>query len=161
MSDKIRVLFVDDEEDFLKYMAKRLNMRDLEVSAFTDAVEALETTEGQTFDVALLDLKMPEMDGEVLLKKLKERDPRVEVIILTGHGNIQSAFSTSRSGAYEYLLKPCDFEQLVKAISSAYAKRIEALEEKKARRVRELIERAQSMTGLGLLQQLKKIRDES
>ena len=161
MSDKVRVLFVDDEEDFLHYMAKRLNMRDLEVSAFTNAVEALETTEGQTFDVALLDLKMPEMDGEVLLQKLKERDPRVEVIILTGHGNIQSAFATSRSGAYEYLLKPCDFEQLVMAISNAYAKRIEALEENKAGRVRELIERSQSMTGLGLLQQLKKIRDDS
>jgi len=160
MSDKIQLLFVDDEEEFLNYMTKRLLKRDFDVAAYSNPIQALAETEGQTFDVALLDLKMPEMDGEILLSRLKKRDPQVEVIILTGHGTIQSAFSASRSGAYEYLLKPCEFDDLVTAVSSAYAKRIKAEEERKTERVNELVRQAKGMSPLNLLQELKKLKDE-
>jgi DNA-binding NtrC family response regulator len=124
MSEKIRLLFVDDEEDFVEYMTKRLERHDLEVHAYTSPTEALEGTEGQTHDVGLLDLKMPEMDGEELLGRLKERDPTIEIIILTGHGSVESAFRSAKEGAYEYLLKPCEFDDLVGSINKAYSKRV-------------------------------------
>jgi DNA-binding NtrC family response regulator len=128
MNRRIRLLFVDDEIDFLTYMKKRLERHDLDVVAYPDPTEALENTVGESFDVALLDLKMPGIDGEELLRRLKDRDPRVEIIILTGHGSIESAFRTSREGAHQYLLKPCDFDALVTSIRNAYAKRIKALD---------------------------------
>ena len=161
MTDKIRLLFVDDEDDFLEYMTKRLVRHDLEVVSFNHPVRAIEQTEGQTFDVGLLDLKMPEVDGEELLRRLKERDPLMEIIILTGHGSIPSAFRASQEGAYEYLLKPCDFDGLVKSICSAYAKRIKALHEDQSKQVDNLLMRALSKSPLDLLRDLKKIHDSA
>jgi two-component system NtrC family response regulator len=159
MADKIRLLFVDDEEEFVNYMSKHLMRHDLDVRAFTNPVQALEETEGQTFDVGLLDLKMPEMDGEELLHKLKQRDPSMEIIILTGHGSIESAFRSAKDGAYEYLLKPCDFDSLVNSINNAYAKRIKAQSREKAEKVDELMNGAGGMSPLALLKRLKKIHD--
>jgi DNA-binding NtrC family response regulator len=159
MADKIRLLFVDDEEDFVTYMTKRLERHDLEVHAFMNPVRALADTEGQTFDVGLLDLKMPEMDGEELLKRLKRRDPRMEIIILTGHGHVESAFRSAKAGAYEYLLKPCDFDGLVASINTAYAKRIKAISGEKAGRVDDLMKDAGRMSPLALLKKLKSLHD--
>jgi DNA-binding NtrC family response regulator len=159
MADKIRLLFVDDEEDFVTYMTKRLERHDLDVHAYNNPVKALEETRGQTFDVGLLDLKMPEMDGEELLKRLKQRDSRMEVIILTGHGHVESAFRSAKAGAYEYLLKPCDFDGLVASINNAYARRIKALNGEKAGQVDELMKGAGGMSPLALLKKLKSIHD--
>ncbi len=159
MAGKIRLLFVDDEKDFVTYMKKRLERHDLDVHAYNNPVQALDETEGQTFDVGLLDLKMPEMDGEELLKRLKQRDPRMEIIILTGHGHVESAFRTAKAGAYEYLLKPCDFDQLLAWINNAYAKRIKALDREKAGRVDELMKGAPGMSPLTLLKKLKDLHD--
>ncbi|MHC4402596.1 MAG: response regulator [Planctomycetota bacterium] len=158
MGEKIQLLFVDDEEEFVNYMAKRLKRHELEVHAYTNPLDALEKTEGQTYDVGLLDLMMPEMDGEELLNRLKERDPTMEIIILTGHGSIESAFRSAQVGAYEYLLKPCDFDDLVSSINKAYAKRVRALSDAKAKQVDELMGRAEEMRPLALLERLKKIR---
>ena len=160
MSQKVRLLFVDDEQEFLNYMTKRLRKRDIEVAAFGSAPQALAETEGQVFDVALLDLKMPEMDGQELLQKLKERDPRIEVIMLTGHGTIQSAFHASQSGAFEYLLKPCDFDGLVSSINNAYARRIKTLSAEKTRMVDDLMEHAGGMSPLALLHGLRRINEK-
>jgi DNA-binding NtrC family response regulator len=157
MAERIQLLFVDDEEEFVNYMTKRLERQELEVHAYTNPVEALEKTEGQAYDVGLLDLMMPEMDGEELLNRLKERDPTMEIIILTGHGSIESAFRSAQVGAYEYLLKPCDFDDLVSSINKAYAKRIRALSDAMAKQVDELMERAEGMQPLTLLGKLKKI----
>ena len=160
MNRPIRLLFVDDEADFVKYMTKRLELQDLEVVAYVDPIEALEKTVGQSFDVALLDLKMPGMDGEELLRRLKDRDPLVEIIILTGHGSIESAFRASRNGAYEYLLKPCDFDGLVTSICNAYAKRIKALQAHRAEQVDNVLMRILKTSPLDALRQLKSISDE-
>jgi DNA-binding NtrC family response regulator len=157
MSHKIRLLFVDDEEDFVKYMSKRLQQHDFEIHAYVNPVQALGETEGESFDVGLLDLKMPEMDGEELLTRLKRRDPGIEIIILTGHGTIESAFRSAQHGAYEYLQKPCDFDGLVSSINSAYSKRIKALSAEQAPRVDDLMKRAGEMKPLTLLKRLKKI----
>ena len=159
MAGMIQLLIVDDEKDFVTYMTKRLEHHDIEVHAFTNPVEALEKTKGNRFDVGLLDLKMPDMDGEELLNKLKERDPRMELIILTGHGSIESAFRSAKSGAYEYLLKPCDFDGVVNSINNAYAKRIKALSQGKAAEVDNLLEQADKLRPLELLKRLKKIHD--
>ena len=125
MSHKIRLLFVDDENDFVKYMTKRLKRHEIDVHAYTDPLKALQQTEGQHFDVGLLDLKMPKMDGEQLLNRLKERDPAIEIILLTGHGSVKSAFRSAQVGAYEYLLKPCEFVDLIRSINKAYAKQLD------------------------------------
>ena len=159
MGKKIQLLFVDDEEDFVTYMTKRLERHEIEVHAYTNPVVALEKTAGKRFDVGLLDLKMPEMDGEELLDRLKGRDPTIEIIILTGHGSIESAFRSAKVGAYEYLLKPCDFDGLVKSINNAYAKRIKAASEEKARQVDELMMHASGISPLDLLQRLKQINE--
>jgi DNA-binding NtrC family response regulator len=160
MNRRIRLLFVDDETDFLNYMRKRLERHDLDVVAYPDPIEALEKTVGQSFDVALLDLKMPGIDGEELLRRLKDRDPLVEIIILTGHGSIESAFRTSQEGAYQYLLKPCDFDELVTSICNAYAKRIKALSEHRAEQVDNILMRILKTSPLDALRQLKSVSDE-
>jgi len=105
----------------------------------------------------LLDLMMPEMDGEELLYRLKQRDPTMEIIILTGHGSIESAFRSAQAGAYEYLLKPCDFDALVSSINTAYAKRVRALGAAQAEQVDALMERAEEMRPLTLLERLRHI----
>ena len=102
---------------------------------------------------------MPEMDGEELLNRLKERDSGMEVIILTGHGSIESAFRSGQSGAYEYLLKPCDFDGLISAINNAYARRIKALSGEKADQVDDLMKQAGGMSPLELFKRLKKVHD--
>lgn len=157
MTDKIRLLIVDDEEEFVDYMTKRLKRHDFDVDPFTNPVEALSKTKGHRYDVGILDLKMPEMDGEELLNRLKERDAQMEVIILTGHGSIESAFRSAQRGAYEYLQKPCDFDGLISSINNAYAKRIKSLGGKKAGQVDDLMSRASSMSPLDLFRRLKKI----
>ena len=159
MAGKIRLLFVDDEEEFVTYMTKRLQRHDLDVHAYNNPVRALKETEGQTFDVGLLDLKMPEMNGEELLRRLKQRDSKMEIIILTGHGHVESAFRSAKAGAYEYLLKPCDFDGLVASINNAYAKHIKALSGEKAGQVDDLMKGAGGMSPLALLRKLKKLHD--
>ncbi len=158
MERQIRLLFVDDEKKFLDNMTTRLRLRDIDVSEFSDSGEALEAVEaGRRFDVALLDLKMPGMDGEELLGRIKAHDPTVEVVILTGHGSIHSAASLTRSGAYEYLLKPCELDDVIKAISSAFSKRLKAMGKKHAELVEEIMNRAVGMSPIELLTELRNL----
>jgi len=161
MEDKIKLLFVDDEEKFLDNITARLRLREIDVTAFTGGVEALEVVKhGAKYDVALIDLKMPGMDGEELLNKLKEKDPSIEVVILTGHGSVKSAASLTRSGAYEYLLKPCELDEIISAISKAYAKRIKAISETKSDKVNQLMAKAIGYGPAELLEALRKINNE-
>jgi DNA-binding NtrC family response regulator len=159
VKEKIQLLFVDDEDEFVDYMSRRLRPREIDVHPFTDPVRALKETANQNFDVALLDLRMPKMDGEELLNRLKERDPTIEIVILTGHGSASTAFRSAQEGAFEYLLKPCEFVDLVSSINNAYAKRIKALDRERGRQVDELMQRAEKIQPLTMLNRLKEIRD--
>jgi two-component system response regulator HydG len=121
LDEKIRVLLVDDEEQFVINMARILKVRGFDVStAFSgfDAVDALKNEVG--FDVVILDVKMPGMDGVATLGEIKKWAPDTEVIMLTGHATVSSGTQAMRKGAYDYLMKPCDIEDLVEKINEAY-----------------------------------------
>jgi len=117
---KIRVLLVDDEAPFVETMSKRLTKRDLEVECAFSGAEALarlEKNEGP--DVVILDVKMPGMDGIATLREIKRMRPLVEVIMLTGHGTIESGIEGMKLGAFDYLTKPCDIDRLMAKIQEA------------------------------------------
>ena len=161
MKRQIKLLFVDDEEKFLKGMTQRLKLRDLVVHSFNNGVDALKAAKKETYDVALIDLKMPEMDGEELLKKLKQMIPTMEVIILTGHASEDSAVRTFRDGAYEYLMKPCELEELLSAICRAYAKRLKAKNQAMKDKANAIIAASKDYTPRELLRMLQDLEDES
>lgn len=123
--EKIKVLLVDDEEDFVKSLAERIKMRKLGSEVALNGEEALQLVRDEVPDVMVLDLKMPGIDGMEVLRRVKKAYPSVEVIILTGHGSEQDEKDARRLGAFDYLQKPVDIDYLVKYIKRAYKKKIE------------------------------------
>ncbi|MCF8050138.1 MAG: response regulator [Desulfobacterales bacterium] len=130
------VMIVDDEVPFVETISKRLVKRNVKLlKAFTgeECLEALQAH--QNLDVVVLDVKMPGMDGIEALKAIKDKYPMVEVVMLTGHGTIETAIQGMKLGAHDYMMKPCDIDDLV-------AKIVEATEKKRAKE--EKIRAAQS-----------------
>jgi DNA-binding NtrC family response regulator len=119
----IRVLLVDDEEGYVHVLANRLSKRNIVVTKSYTGKQAIQALRGQDFDVAVLDLKMEDMDGIEVLKILKKMDPRLEVIMLTGHGSEQAASDGMECGAFDYLTKPCELEELLEKIREAAKQR--------------------------------------
>jgi DNA-binding NtrC family response regulator len=117
---KIRVLLVDDEEDYVRTMAERMEMRDLSSRVALSGAEALEMVEDEAPDVMVLDLRMPGIDGMQVLERVKEEHPQVQVIILTGHGSDKEEKEARALGAFEYLQKPADTGQLIDVITAAW-----------------------------------------
>lgn len=122
--NKINLLFVDDEDQFLTSMSKRLGARGFHVLAVNRGEKAVETARTHPVDIALVDLKMPGMNGEETLRALKQEHAWMEIVILTGHGSIDSAVECTQSGAHSYLQKPCDLEQILEVLKEAYKKRV-------------------------------------
>ena len=121
MNAKIRVLLVDDEESFAMNLSRLLQNRNFEVVAAFDGFQALEVIRSaDAFDVAVLDVKMPGMDGIATLKAIKKHSAQTEVIMLTGHATLKSGIQAIREGAFDYLMKPCDIEDLTTKIREAY-----------------------------------------
>ena len=116
----IRLLLVDDEQEFLEAVTPALERRGLEVTAVSNGVEALALLDQWPFDVVVLDVKMPGMGGIEVFHEVALREPDLPVVILTGHGDIQQAFETSREGVFDYLTKPCRVEDLVEVVRRAY-----------------------------------------
>ena len=121
---KINLLIVDDEEQFLNSISRSLELRDFQVIAVNRGDKALEAAREHEIDIALVDLKMPGMDGQATLEMLKKEHPWMEIVILTGHGTIDSAAACTRSGAYSYLQKPCEFERLMETLVQAYKQKV-------------------------------------
>jgi DNA-binding NtrC family response regulator len=117
------VLLVDDEEKFVTSNAKLLSKRGYDILTALDAKQALKTLETHDVHVAVLDVKMPGMDGMALLKEIKARFPLVEVVMLTGHATFESAVSGLKIGASDYLMKPCQISELIQKIEEAHEKR--------------------------------------
>src|SRR3990172_7819463 len=122
-SARIQVLLVDDDEPFREALSDELHRSGFNVNAVPDAKTALDGVEHRAFDVAIVDLSLPEMSGQELLHELRERTPSTEVIILTGHGTIENAVHSLKDGAYDFLTKPCNLDELEALIHKAYEKR--------------------------------------
>ena len=115
-----KILLVDDELVFTSNMSKLLNSRGYRVTAVNSGDSAISTLEEEKFDVVVLDLKMPGMDGITTLKEIKKLGLFTETLILTGHGSIDTAMEAMRLGAYDYLTKPCEIDELVTKIEGAW-----------------------------------------
>jgi DNA-binding NtrC family response regulator len=126
---KIRVLLVDDEEDYVKALAERMDMRDLQSRVALSGEEALRVLDDDPPDVIVLDLRMPGMQGMEVLERVRQDHPQVQVIILTGHGGDQEEKEARRLGAFEYLQKPADTGDLVNTIRGAWRRSLEAAKE--------------------------------
>ena len=119
------IMLVDDEIEFVETMAKRLSKKNMNVIKALEGQVCLEMLNThENLDVVVLDMKMPGMDGIETLKEIKAVSPLTEVIMLTGHGTIESAIDAMRLGAYDFLKKPCDFDELVEKISGATQKKV-------------------------------------
>jgi len=157
---KIKLLVVDDELGFLESLGERLEMRDFQVSTVSNGAEALELCRTEKFDLALLDLKMPGMNGQELLTRIKDEHRFIEVIILTGHGSYGSAVECSKLGAFNYLPKPYQFDDLLLVLKDAYAERLRKKFSADADRAEKLGEIASQESPRGILRRMKELDDE-
>lgn len=113
---EFKVLMVDDEEDFVKTLAERMKMRDLDSEVALNGEQALQIVDDQIPDVMVLDLKMPGIEGMEVLRRVRKAYPQVQVVILTGHGSEKDEAEARRLGAYDYLQKPVDIEKLIQTL---------------------------------------------
>ena len=133
--EEIRVHLVDDEVEFLETLEKRLRKRNLQVSCSRSGEAALEFLVAHPVDVVVLDVKMAGMSGIQTLREIKRKGPLVEVIMLTGHANIEVAIEGMELGAFDYLMKPVDIDDLLFKVQDAYKKK--SLQEGRIRREEE------------------------
>ena len=122
---KKRILLVDDEKDFVEALAERLRNRNLHVTPAFSGQEALKVLKEYNFDVAIVDVRMPGMDGIDVLKEIKKLKPLTEVLMLTGHGTVETAIEGMKHGAYDYLIKPCEIDALLEKIQGASERKAE------------------------------------
>jgi two-component system, OmpR family, response regulator len=121
--DEFRVLLVDDEDDFRETLQKRLRNRKLLVETAENGYKALEILQAQDFDVVILDVKMPGLDGIDTLKEIKVKKPDVEVIMLTGHASVESGIQGMQLGAFDYVMKPVPLDELLDKMRQAYERK--------------------------------------
>jgi DNA-binding NtrC family response regulator len=121
-TEKIKLLLVDDEVGFVEVVSRRMTKRNIDVTKALNGTEAIQALRRQDFDVAVLDLKMEDMDGIEVLKIFKKMDPKMPVIILTGHGSERAAKEGLAHGALDYLTKPYNLEGLIEKIQEAIQK---------------------------------------
>ncbi len=121
--DTLRVLIVDDEDDFRETIVKRLNARKILAEGAASGVKALQLLENKDYDVIVLDVKMPDMDGIETLRHIKKLKPEIEVIMLTGHASVEFGLKGMQLGAFDYVMKPAPLNELLDTIGQAYNKK--------------------------------------
>jgi two-component system, OmpR family, response regulator len=119
MASTIRVLIADDEVEYTESLARVLRRRGLHVDVVGDGMAALQTLSGAEFDVVVLDLRMPGLDGLTTLQQIRSRDQLTPVLLLSGNADLERVSTALASGAADFLLKPCEVETLVSAIEDA------------------------------------------
>jgi DNA-binding NtrC family response regulator len=159
MENTIKILLVDDEVKFLKAVSARLSMKGFDVTTATNGDEAIKAANMGGFDVAVLDLQMPETDGAQVLKILKQNHKFIEIIMLTGHATVDSAVECTKLGAFKYLEKPYDFDKLVVALKEAYQERMRKKFEKNEKRMEAIQKLSLHQSPLGLLKSLAQFDD--
>lgn len=117
--EPLRVLIVDDEEEFVNPLVERLNLRGFEARGVTTGEKALRLIDGNRFDVVLLDVKMPGLGGLDVIRSIREKHSRLQVILLTGHTSAQDERAGQELGCFEYLIKPVNIDQLVEIFHRA------------------------------------------
>jgi len=122
--DEMSVLLVDDERDFLEVLTKRLRKRKLMLVVASSGEEAIHRIQDTQIDVVVLDMRMPGMDGLHTLREIKKINPDVEVIMLTGHANVEAAMEGMEAGAFDYLIKPVEIDELLYKMQDAFKKKL-------------------------------------
>ena len=117
--EALRILIVDDEEELVSALKERLNLRGFQAQGVTTGTEALEFLEEEECDVVLLDLKMPGLGGLEVIRRIKDMKPRLQVVLLTGHGSVKSVEEGMDLGAFDYLMKPVKIDNLVRVLAAA------------------------------------------
>ncbi len=159
--DKIKLLIVDDDEKLLETISERLSLNNFDVASVSDGKAAIKIAKKERFDVAILDLKMPDMDGTEILKILKKRHSFLEVIMLTGYASIDSAVECTKLGAFGYIEKPYSFENLLTMIKEAFTRRLKNKFENDKRRTEELVKLSMGSSPMGILRSMKRMDDDS
>ena len=134
-----KVLLVDDEEEFLETLSSRLEMRGLKVSAVTSGEQAVSEAKEQEYDAIVVDLSMPGIDGLETLKRIKANNPNAEIIMLTGHGSIQSGVEAMKLGAGDFLQKPVELSELMAKIGEAKSKKMLVLQKQSQEELRKIL----------------------
>jgi DNA-binding NtrC family response regulator len=135
-----KVLLVDDEKDFIETLAERMRTRGMKVETTTSPKDAIKKTEKESFDVIVLDLMMPEMDGLKTMSALREKNPDLQIILLTGHATVEKGVAAMKLGAVDFLEKPIDLAVLNEKIKKAKAQKMILVEKKTEEKMRELLE---------------------
>ena len=156
----IKLLLVDDEENFVKSLAERLSLRDFEVATASDGKSAIKAAKKGKFDLAILDLRMPGMDGTEVLKILKDKHKWLEVVMLTGYGSVDSAVEAGKLGAFGYLEKPYDFDNLVSVLKDAYTARLKKKFEHDKKRMEDIEFLSMGASPMSILTSLRRLDDE-
>ncbi len=134
-----KVILVDDEEEFIDLMSQRLETRGLKVVAVTSGEKAVAMADDHNFDVAIVDLAMPGIDGIETLTQIKAKRPDMEVIMLTGQATVQSGIEAMKHGASDFLEKPVDLNVLMEKIQAAKEARMEVLEKRSADEIKNIL----------------------
>lgn len=124
MAESFNVLIVDDEDDFRETLVKRLQKRNLNVFGAESGQTALDLMNTRLFDVVILDVKMPGMNGLDTLREMKKKNPLMEVILLTGHASMESGVEGMHLGAFDYVMKPVNIDDLLEMIRQAYERKL-------------------------------------
>jgi len=136
---KEKVLLVDDEEEFVETLAERMRSRGMDVSTSNSGADALQLVDEEDFDVVVLDLKMPGIDGLDALKRIKHRRPDIQVVLLTGYASVADGVEAIKEGALEFLEKPVDLASLTDAIHKAKATKMVLVEKETEEKIREIL----------------------
>jgi len=124
--EKIKILLVDDEKEFVETLSERIRMREHDSDVALDGEQALKKMDDDIPDVVVLDLKMPGMDGMEVLRRIRKAYPKVQVIMLTGHGSEKDEEEARKLGVFDYLQKPVEIETLMKKVKKAYKNKFES-----------------------------------
>jgi len=134
-----KVLLVDDEEEFVETLAERMRTRGMDVSTSNSGANALQLVDDEDFDVVVLDLKMPGVDGLEALKRIKRRRPDIQVVLLTGYATVEKGVEAIKEGALEFLEKPVDLSSLTDAIHKARATKMVLVEKEIEERIKDIL----------------------
>jgi DNA-binding response OmpR family regulator len=142
---KTRILLVDDEEQFVQALSERLTLRGYDVTTSLSGEDALEKLKHFNYEVVILDIAMPGLDGVTTLREIKKFKPLTEVIMLTGHATVETAIEGMKLGAADYLVKPCDTEELMAKINKAHQKKAGTEERIREAKVKDIISSPRSV----------------